>query len=346
MTAIELSPEEMNKLAAKKEKKEKKRKKKRSHEEVDDEEEEEIDTKAATTTNDTSDDDDDETTTTTRTTKKREEKKKLMAHVPERDADGIAYTKIQRRRMMKRVKRGLDPVPTPREESERLQNEAQLKRDEEAELDGTLFAKEEEKDDDSNDDEQQDTAMDEDDNKEETTTAMPPVVVSDGPKKDVKKQKRAKVVPVDYVCSACKNKHTPIHWIYDCPDKVTMRGTNQISKKQKGVHDPDGKKVFVSGLSFEAKRKDVEGLFASCGKLTQCKLLTFEDTGRCKGQAYLTFETEASAKQALAMSGTTVENTSGDATGKDGKPKEIKRKELKLKVTKMLNRFATKKGSR
>jgi RNA recognition motif-containing protein len=62
---------------------------------------------------------------------------------------------------------------------------------------------------------------------------------------------------------------------------------------------------------------------------------------KCKGQAYLTFESESSAKAALAMSGTTVENTASS----DGK-KEVNRKELKVKITKMLNGFATKKGSR
>ena len=35
---------------------------------------------------------------------------------PDRDKNGIAYTKIQRRRMMKRVKCGLPPVPTQQEE--------------------------------------------------------------------------------------------------------------------------------------------------------------------------------------------------------------------------------------
>ena len=38
---------------------------------------------------------------------------------PDRDKNGIAYTKIQRRRMMKRVKCGLPPVPTQQEENER-----------------------------------------------------------------------------------------------------------------------------------------------------------------------------------------------------------------------------------
>jgi hypothetical protein len=308
MTAIELSPEEMSKVAAKKDKK-----KKRSR-----------------------DDDDSNTTEVDARKQKKEKKQLLLQQVPERDEDGIAYTKLQRRRMMKRVKRGLVPVPTPREESERIQNEAQLKREEEAELAGMIYENDvEEEDDDDKDD---DNEKDDDDAMEEEPVAA---ITDNAPAKQIKKSKRAKEVPIDYVCSACKNKHTPLHWIYDCPDKITMRGTNQVSKKSKGVYDPDLKKVFVSGLSFDAKRKDVETLFSSCGKLVQCKLLTFDDTGRCKGQAYLTFESESSAKTALAMSGTTVENTASS----DSK-KEVKRKELKLKVTKMLNRFATKKGTR
>ena len=74
-----------------------------------------------------------------------------------------------------------------------------------------------------------------------------------------------------------------------------------------------------------------------------CKLLTFPDTGRCKGQAYLTFETDADAKKAISLSGTTIENNIGDDNKKNPKKKEVTRKELKLKVTKMLNRSATKK---
>ena len=153
-----------------------------------------------------------------------------------------------------------------------------------------------------------------------------------------KKARRNKPVPSDYVCQACKNKETPpLHWIYDCPSKVTMRGINH-KKNNKHVHDPSTLKVFVSGLPFDAKNKDVQQLFAACGKMKKCKLLTFPDTDRCKGQAYLTFETAEAAVEALKLNGSPI---GGDDDGKEGDSK--KRKGLTLKVSTVLNRAVTKK---
>lgn len=321
MTAIEVTPKEMKALADKEAKKAKRKREKSEDDEVED-----------------------------KRSKKRKEREALLSQVPETDEHGIAYSKLQRRRMMKRVKRGLPPVPTPEEEEERLKQEALLKKEEEEELAGMMYH--DHRADNEDEEEEMESRVEEEDDSPAVDIqnandddAPQPVVETSLEKKsyesDKKKRKRAKEVPADYVCQACKNKHEPIHWIYDCPDKVTVRGTNKVSKSTKGIHDPDEKKVFVSGLPFEAKRKDVDALFASCGKLLQCKLLTFPDTGRCKGQAYLTFDTAESAKKAVALNGTTIDAAVNDSTKKGEAGKA--RTELKLKVTKMLNRVATKK---
>jgi hypothetical protein len=322
MTAIEVTPKEMKALADKEAKKAKRKREKSGGDEAEE-----------------------------KRSKKRKEREALLSQVPETDEHGIAYSKLQRRRMMKRVKRGLPPVPTQEEEEERLKQEAQLKKEEEEELAGMMYhdnraGSEDDDEDMENQEEEEDDSPAVDIHNADDDDAPEPVETRHDDKSyesDKKKRKRAKEVPADYVCQACKNKHEPIHWIYDCPDKVTVRGTNKVSKSTKGIHDPDEKKVFVSGLPFEAKRKDVDALFASCGKLVQCKLLTFPDTGRCKGQAYLTFDTAESAKKAVALNGTTIDAAVNEATkkGETGKA----RTELKLKVTKMLNRVATKKQS-
>jgi len=297
--------------------------------------------------------------------KRKEEREALMAKVPKVDQDGISYTKIQIRRMMKRVKKGLTPVETPQEEQERLRRDAQLRKEEEAELAGMLYIRDKEKDEtemvednDSHEDAQDpdqeqdpvDHATDKDtdgaDQKksgaEFNDKAAESSINTEEPPK--KKKCRGKPVPNDYICQACKNEHSPRHWIYDCPKKVTMRGTNNISKREKGIHDPDEKKVFVSGLPFDTKRKDLENMFQSCGKMLHCKILTFPDTGRCKGQAFVTFDSENAASLARGLNGTPVSN---EASGGDGKKSaEQKKKELKLKVTKVLNRQKTKRGSR
>jgi RNA recognition motif. (a.k.a. RRM, RBD, or RNP domain) len=286
--------------------------------------------------------------------KRRDEKMKLMALVPEKDEHGIAYTKLQRRRMMKRVKRGLPAVPTPEEEAERRKIEEQLKREEEAELAGMLFTAKADSDSEVNPEESEE----ERDEVIYAKKSVASIVVNEtegglidndeSPSnlEKKKKRKRSKEVPADYTCQACKNQHSPPHWIYDCPDKVTVRGSNNVSKVSKGIHDPDEKKVFVSGLPFESKRNDIEALFSSCGKLMQCKILTFPDTGRCKGQAFLTFDTTESAQKAVALNGTVIPTATtkpNDLTSHEDSNSKVRRQELKLKVSKMLNRFATKK---
>jgi hypothetical protein len=279
----------------------------------------------------------------------------LMDKVPKLDDDGLTYTKHQTRRMLKRVKRGLPPVPTQAEEQERMRNEAQLRREEEAELAGEIDESDDEKEETDNEqgdadaekEENDEAGMDEGEKEEEGMEESedreepPAPPVKETPSK--KKAKRSKLVPDDYVCSACKNKHKPTHWIYDCPDKVTMKGTNQKKKKFRGLHDPDSKKVFVSGLPFDVKAKDILDLFQSSGKVVSHKLVTFKDTGRCNGQAYVTFDTEAEATKALKVSGTTIGNISEDGSKKKKKSSDSsKRKELKLKVSKVLNRHMTK----
>jgi hypothetical protein len=282
---------------------------------------------------------------------RKKEQAFLLAKVPKVNEDGIIYTKLQIRRMTKRVKRGLAPVPTAKEENDRLRRDAELRREDDA-----LYTNEDEQDDDDDDDEEDEAenggAMDEDNDKEKIdkvdASDDDKDEANDDPKKSVtnpspnKKAKRNKAVPEDYVCSACKNKHTPVHWIYDCPEKITKKGTNLKKKKLRGLNEPDAKKVFISGLPFDAKTKDVESLFSPCGTIAFCKLIKFEDTGRCKGQAYISFDTEAAAKKALKLSGTTIDNIVAEDSSKKSKKDELpKRKDLKLKVSKVMNRRFT-----
>jgi len=276
---------------------------------------------------------------------KRAEKKALMEQLPKTDEDGIAYTKLQLRRMMKRVKRGLPPIPTKAEEQELKRQEAITRKEEEAELAGLadtvggdeLEVNEEEADNDDDDDESHHEG-------DQTTAAATDADKESAPSR--KRKKRSKPVPDDYVCQACKNEHQPVHWIYDCPNKITMKGTNHVAKKLRGIHAPDDRKVFVSGLAFDMKKRDVELIFKDCGTIELCKLLTFPDTGRCKGQAYVTFDCEASAKKAMKLSGTTIANNEDEQKSTKRKKKQQespnKRKELKLKVTKVLPRTVTK----
>lgn len=297
---------------------------------------------------------------------KKEEKTELMKKIPLKNEDGIAYTKFQIRQMMKRVKRGLPPVATPKELDEKRQNDARLRREEEAELAGLASTRNtpDSDDDDGNsggedEDESDNNENNSDDENNEqgkepsadptaTYTPVPPVTNSGETKKKLKSNKP---IPSDYICQACKNRHTPAHWIYDCPDKVTVRGTNKKRKKERGVNDPDAKKVFVSGLPFDVKTRAVEDFFSitkNCGTVAAVRLVKFEDTKRCNGQAYISFDTDEGAQRAIALSGTTLdaEALAPSLDGTNSKKKDdgespAKRKQLKLKVSKVLNRRKT-----
>lgn len=262
-----------------------------------------------------------------------EEKARIMAELPTVDENGISYTKQQLRRMRKRVARGLNPIETPAEEHERRVREAQLKREEEAELAGLILStkkeeepleREEEASEESANEQQQDQRVDTPSDQEE-----------DPPRRCIStKKKRNKQVPADYICSACKNAIEPAHWIYDCPNKKTVRGANQKSKKLRGLNDPPENKVFVSGLPFETTVASVKALFSSNSGTTPSfvKLVKFKDSDRCRGQAYVSFSTSSDTNKAHQLDGMLIANTSKS---------QSRKKDLKLTVSKVLNRSAT-----
>jgi RNA recognition motif-containing protein len=121
---------------------------------------------------------------------------------------------------------------------------------------------------------------------------------------------------------------------------VTVRGTNQVAAGRHGNNAPSAKKVFVSGLFFDTKPTEVKAMFQSCGKVTSCKLLKFPDTGRCKGQAFVVFDSEEAASKALKLSGTKISSADTDKKGKKNKTTE--NRELELKVSRAMSRTVTK----
>ena len=251
---------------------------------------------------------------------------------------------------MKRMKRGLPPVPTEQEERERIRNEAEMRRVDEAEFAGLVYQNENERGAAGVGGEEGDESSEERTEGSVEGSQAYEVESSKGVTSEVtcetavpKKAKRSKPVPSDYVCQACRNRIKPAHWIYDCSMKVTIRGRNQKKKKLRGIHEPDSKKLFVSGLPFDVKPADVIRLFNSCGKVLNCKLIKFGDTGRCNGQAYVSFDSEEATSKALKLSGTIIDNGSDDSLKKSGgkSSEPAKRKQLKLKVSKAVNRRAT-----
>ena len=52
---------------------------------------------------------------------------------------------------------------------------------------------------------------------------------------------------------------------------------------------PPSKRIFVGNLAFETTKEDLQEHFVSCGRILEVHLATFEDTGKCKGYAWVEF---------------------------------------------------------
>jgi len=58
-------------------------------------------------------------------------------------------------------------------------------------------------------------------------------------------------------------------------------------------------KVFVGNLAFQTRQDEVETLFSEAGKVEEVFLPVDRDTGRPRGFAFVTFETDAEAAAAI-----------------------------------------------
>jgi cold-inducible RNA-binding protein len=57
-------------------------------------------------------------------------------------------------------------------------------------------------------------------------------------------------------------------------------------------------KIYVGNLSYNSKETDLENFFSQFGQLSEVKLIKDMHTGRSKGFAFLTFESQESAEKA------------------------------------------------
>ncbi|OJD31685.1 rna binding protein rnp24 [Diplodia corticola] len=69
---------------------------------------------------------------------------------------------------------------------------------------------------------------------------------------------------------------------------------------QAGGGKEPNKRVFVGNLSFDATRDDLIAHYSKCGEVADVFMATFQDTGKCKGYAWVTFETLDAAAAAVA----------------------------------------------
>ncbi|POS74408.1 RNA-binding protein [Diaporthe helianthi] len=62
---------------------------------------------------------------------------------------------------------------------------------------------------------------------------------------------------------------------------------------------PTAKKIFVGNLSFQTTEDDLHELFGTCGEIEWVKVAQFEDSGKCKGYAWVKFKEAEAAEWAV-----------------------------------------------
>ncbi|KAF2476875.1 uncharacterized protein BDR25DRAFT_338994 [Lindgomyces ingoldianus] len=82
------------------------------------------------------------------------------------------------------------------------------------------------------------------------------------------------------------------------PEKATTEQDGSDSKTDKPGHPPN-KRVFVGNLAFDVTKEDLQEHFGQCGELVDIHMATFEDSGKCKGYAWITFDNVEAATSAV-----------------------------------------------
>jgi hypothetical protein len=189
------------------------------------------------------------------------------------------------------------------------------------------------------------SASDDDDDDDDDDSATPKPAAVSPTQSHVQSGRKNKPVPPGYSCKACNQSGAAgAHWIVDCPKRINKKtgevvGVKEaVVKKAKGIFEPSANKLFVSGLSFEATKKEVTELFSRFGLLKSLQLLTFKDSSRCNGQGFVEFAESDDARKAMAkMNGTVV-------GGRELKVTNVQRRDVTQKGKKGGGKKESKKG--
>jgi RNA recognition motif-containing protein len=83
---------------------------------------------------------------------------------------------------------------------------------------------------------------------------------------------------------------------------------------------PPSKRIFVGNLGFDATKEILEEHFSQCGPLAHVHIATFQDSGKCKGYGWVTFEDLAAAE--AAVKGFVMVNEDDDEEEEEGDAEE------------------------
>lgn len=92
--------------------------------------------------------------------------------------------------------------------------------------------------------------------------------------------------------------------------------------KQSKMGKPPSKRIFVGNLSFDVTVADLRENFQKCGVVADVHMATFEDSGKCKGFAWVTFEELVAAEAAVRGWALISQEDSEDEEQQDGDEKD------------------------
>lgn len=115
------------------------------------------------------------------------------------------------------------------------------------------------------------------------------------------------------------------------PEKTADQGNAATSAKP---GNPPSKRIFVGNLSFDVTKESLEEHFAKCGTVANVHMATFQDTGKCKGYAWVEFEEIAASEAAvrgfvMEKEEEEEEEASSDSSDSDEESKKPKKKAKK-----------------
>jgi RNA recognition motif-containing protein len=73
----------------------------------------------------------------------------------------------------------------------------------------------------------------------------------------------------------------------------------KTKEESRNEQKPPSKRVFLGNLSFDTTEESLKEHFAKCGAIESVKVATFEDSGKCKGYAWVVFEDLEAAAAAV-----------------------------------------------
>ncbi|KAF3479902.1 nucleolar protein 13 [Arthroderma uncinatum] len=118
----------------------------------------------------------------------------------------------------------------------------------------------------------------------------------------------------------------------------------QEGESSKPAGNPPSKKIFVGNLAFDTTKEDLEEHYRPCGAITHVHVATFEDSGKCKGYAWVEFESTESSEAAvrgfvkIPDPADEVEEVDEDAEEETSTKKPKKQREKKVWVNRLQGR--------